>query len=120
MKQSQCNAGGRHCARERGVWQPVFTARATSKSNAELRGTLKQFVEQCCVLEPGTMICADVLYRTYVRWAVAVGKRSVMKQRNFETRMIAAGVQVEMGRPGRGGRWVGLQLVQPPLANQVN
>lgn len=120
MKQSQCNAGGRHCARERGAWQPVFTAPAPPRANAELRGTLRQFVGQCCVVESGSTVDAGELYRVYERWAVAVGKRCVMKRRNFESRMISAGVQTDRGRSGRGGRWVGLKLVQSPPANQVN
>lgn len=114
------NAGGRHCARERGAWQPVLMAPATPRAGAEFRGTLKQFVEQCCVIEPGSTVGAGAIYRAYERWAVAGGKRSVMKQRNFEARMVLAGVRIELGRPGGGHFWAGLKLKQFPLANPVN
>ncbi len=120
MKQSQCNAGGRHCARERGAWQPVFTAMATPKADPEFRGTLKEFVEQCCVVETGSAVGAGEIYRAYERWAVSIGKRGVMKQRNFETRMILAGVRIEMGRPGGGTFWVGLRMKQSTLEKPVN
>ena len=120
MKQSQCNAGGRHCARERGAWQPVITAMTVPKAAAEFRGTLKEFVEQCCVVETGSTVGAGDLYRAYERWAVAVGKRSVMNQRNFEARMILAGVRIEVGRLGDGNFWTGIKLKQSPLANPVN
>ena len=105
MKQSQCNAGGRHCARERGAWQPVPRV-------PEFRSALKQFVEQCCVIEAGSRVGAGDLYRAYERWAVANGKRRVMEQRNFEARMIMAGVEMERERLGGGDFWAGLRVKQ--------
>lgn len=56
MKQSQCNAGGRHCARMRGVWQPVVTVIPAPIVNRESRGTLRQFVVQSCEVEPGSTV----------------------------------------------------------------
>ena len=120
MKQYQCNAGGRHCARERGAWQPMFAVISAPKAGPEFRNTLKQFVEQCCVLDPRGTVSAAELYGAYERWALAVGKRSVMKQRNFESRMIVAGVQIETGRLGGGDFWIGLRLKRSPLANLIN
>ena len=120
MKQSQCNAGGRHCARMRGVWQPVITVIPAPDTDAKFRGTLKQFVEQCCVVEAGRAADAGEVYRVYERWAAAGGKRSVMKQKNFEACMILAGVRIEMGRPGGENSWTGIAPKHSPPVNPVN
>lgn len=112
MKQYQFNAGARYCARERGAWQPALVSMTAGKFGPEFRNTLKQFVEQCCVVEAGAIVGADDLYRAYERWATTIGKRCVMKLSGFEGRMIAAGVRRERGCAGGKDVWIGLKLKQ--------
>src|SRR6266567_3330620 len=105
MKQYQCNAGARHCARERGAWEPATEAITLAFRALEFRATLKQFVGQCCVIDPNARVAAADLYRSYERWAVSVGKHCVMQQRGFVGRMISAGVPMENGRDGGQDYW---------------
>ncbi len=111
MKQYQFNAGARHCARERGAWAPTFMA-ASRPHHRELRGTLKRFVDECCVIGPQAVISAADLYQAFERWATTTGKAFIMLPHNFEERLSAAGWLSE--RSARGdARWVGIAVRQP-------
>lgn len=78
----------------------------------ELRGTLKHFVEECCVTDPQAVISAAVLYEAFERWAALTGKAFIMLPHNFEERLSASGWRLE--RSARGdARWIGI-AVRPP------
>lgn len=110
MKQYQFNAGARHCARERGAWEPAFTK---SPEPRELRGTLKHFVEDCCLADPQAMVNAAELYQAFERWSVATGKRRVMLRHNFEERLSTAGLRLDTGSARSKARWIGISLRRP-------
>ena len=71
-----------------------------------------QFMQDCCVMEPGARVKSSVLFKTYKAWAEGAGIRQTLNRINFSKRTQRLG-----GRPGRTGDsrfYVGIRLVGIP------
>lgn len=63
---------------------------------------VQQFVEECCVFEPGAKIESSILFRQYRGWAEDAGIMKTLNRNNFTSRMCGLGaVRV---RGGGGAR----------------
>lgn len=79
----------------------------------DLGSPVKQFVRECCIIEPGSEVGTSVLYTTWSRWCEAKGKHPGAEQ-TFGKQLRAAFSHLETGdRREGGGRYrayVGIRL----------
>ena len=92
--------------RRGGLNAPEEVRKATSAYRAEM-DVLAAFLEDCCILRPGTSALATPLYITYKEWCESNGEH-IEKQRRFGMRLTERGLQ--RAKVGGVYKWHGIGL----------
>jgi phage/plasmid-associated DNA primase len=77
---------------------------------------LREFIEDYCVVLPGTSVKVAVLWQAYEKWAEQNGERHVLNRKKFSDRLQALGCEQVMRKFGRSYSergWTGIGLRTP-------
>jgi putative DNA primase/helicase len=101
--------------RREGLGKPPEVKDAGAQWRAE-SDPLREFVEDHCVVLPGTSVKVAVLWQAYEKWAEQNGERHVLNRKKFSDRLQALGCEQVMRKFGRGYSergWAGIGLRTP-------
>ncbi len=99
-----------------GGLRPPEEVREATDTYREEMDTLRQFFEECVVIEPQARCRAQELFEAYQAWAVRAGLRFPMSKNTFGTMLKERGFTPY--KDGGGTRWwVGLQKAPPTAPN---
>ncbi|MDF2800381.1 MAG: phage/plasmid primase, family [Anaerocolumna sp.] len=81
----------------------------STNSYRENMDTLKDFLEDCCIVNPLARIDNTELWAAYTEWCDENGERGKLGRKTFKSKLESKGIRQE--RDSRSRYWVGLKLI---------
>ena len=95
---------------ENGLGAPPAVAEATAAYREE-SDHVGEFIEDCCVVEPGAKVASSVLWERYQKW-VRVNEEVPLSRQVFAERLVRRGFRRNRGGHGGTRTWAGLRLLE--------
>ena len=105
--------------RERGYFVQPEDGREMLQDMNELSSPVSQFVDECCIVEPGRMIPVSEIFEAWQRWSTRINRKNVTNQQVFGRDLLAALPQIRKTQPRSGeGRYRAYEGISLKMAER--